>query len=188
MKNFKLFIFLAIITTFCFVFSSYAQNTEKFCEKPLGFDFYTPRKDMEKKMSVKYGKSVSTKKGSTSWSNDRGNLVHSCFFHEEKLVGLSIINVVPENINNIDIIKDIFNDMLKLLNENKEWVFEKDIHDEIKTASLDNIDTKILGKLFHCVANPREKILISVARNSSRKLISIDLTHYLYGVGMKEYD
>ncbi len=187
MKSVKMFSCVSAIIFFCLFFISCTQssntNTEIFCENSLGIDFNTSRDITEKEMTRVYGNKQLKEKEFTLWQNANGEMAYACFFKDDKLVGVSVMYTISETPDNINKVKEIYISSIQDLDsDGTAWVFEKNIYNEIK-----NKDTKIIGALYACAQNPREKMLLTIARKPSSKFISIDMIHYLYGVGMREF-
>jgi hypothetical protein len=177
MKYLKPFICLAMGIIFCLL--SFSLVLGEGCEKPMGFEFYTSKANVEIGMTKNYGTPWLKEKGYTSWLNIKNNLIYSCLFQNDKLVGVSITHAIPENTDGILKTKSVHLVMLKEVNNNKQWIFEKDIYEETPDKN-----TKIMGALFYCTLNPKEKLFVSMTRTLSVRMLSTDIAHYIDNIDM----
>ena len=178
MINFKKVVLIIIS---CFLLSSFAWSQESCCENPLGFSFHEKRINIEKTMTTTYGKPWLRKQGYTSWiGNDA--MAYTTFFKNDELIGASLIYSTNETQQNIIAIRNLYDYELENISNNPHWIFEKEIYEEFIEDSA-----KTTGMLFFCSKNKFEKMFISMERKISTKMISVNIEHFLYGVGLREF-
>lgn len=159
--------------------------SESFCEAPIGINFYENRKNTE----IMVMKDIESRKGKLIGINrfDKvtifrisDNKSYGVFYDDqERFVGLSLLFVQPYNKQNADIIYKLFIEAKKDVESEPYWKFVKNYSD--------SGTPEMRGIVYECSKNSKERLVLSLSRDTDSGVIGIDMFHHLKDHGLRDF-